>query len=268
MHHIIPETAILDPTDIGTLRLLAKLLNKKGAQFKLIDIDNFAFKVHLPKNCSLDDLITLFTQYYNEDIINTIPQSRVKDWYDTYRSEIYLYLAVFVVPTFLKQLSKATYHVYFNNLFTFTQLFEYLRSNGFVVTSTCRKFSGVYENIVHLKETREKVAILTELENDGKTKVLRVRKRLKKTAGNTKISRAPFKDQPTKELRQNTPDLRKRRISHLSKATLKVPVHLDCIACKRGKFGDSPPRKRVALGDIASNIGRTTKRKATIYGCK
>ncbi|KAL5331195.1 hypothetical protein ACEPPN_000724 [Leptodophora sp. 'Broadleaf-Isolate-01'] len=35
---------------------------------------------------------------------------------------------------------------------------------------------------------------------DGKTKVLRVRKRPKKTAGNAKVSRVPFGDEPTKEL--------------------------------------------------------------------
>ncbi|KAL5325054.1 hypothetical protein ACEPPN_006176 [Leptodophora sp. 'Broadleaf-Isolate-01'] len=35
---------------------------------------------------------------------------------------------------------------------------------------------------------------------DGKTKVVRVRKRLKETAGNAKVSRKPFGNQPTKKL--------------------------------------------------------------------
>jgi hypothetical protein len=134
-----------------------------------------------------------------------------------------------VVPTLLNQLPKATYHVYLDNLFTSTQLLEYLRSEGFAATGTCTVSSGVHEDIVYLKKTQERganampwgttVAIPTESENvvhtgfqdaafalamsifwDGKTKVLRVRKRPKETAGNAKISRAPFQDRPTKAL--------------------------------------------------------------------
>jgi hypothetical protein len=112
----MPEIAVPDPTDLGTLRPLAEPLNKKGAQFKPMEIDDFDFEVHLPESCSPDDPITLFTQYYNEDMIDTIvsatnsyqpalepyelkPQSRFKDWYNTCRSEIYLYLAVCIYMT-------------------------------------------------------------------------------------------------------------------------------------------------------------------------
>jgi hypothetical protein len=300
-----------------------------------------------------------------------------------------------VVPTLLAQLPKASYHVYLDNLFTSTQLLEYLRSQGFAATGTCRTSSGVHEDIVKLKKTREKganampwgttVTIPTESENvlhigfqdsafalamstfwDGKSTVLRVRKRPKETAGNAKISRAPFGNQPTKALDipelydaynhymgavdlgdqlqghngglrrirrgpiqalhqymllvvlsncylitrysgyelknvslrsqddfrlqvvnalitmgRDVPDLRKRRISQLSRVTVEVPLHshelikmttaqrrVDCVACKGVRFGDGPPPKRVALGNIARNLGRTTKRKATMYGCK
>jgi hypothetical protein len=101
---------------LGTLRPLAEPLHARGAQFKPMEIDDFDFEIHLPEDCSPDDPITLFTQYYNKDMIDAIvlatnsyqpalqphelkPYSRVKDWYETCRSEIYLYLAVCIYMT-------------------------------------------------------------------------------------------------------------------------------------------------------------------------
>lgn len=96
-------------------------------------------------------------------------------------------------------------------------------------TGTCRITSGVVQDLVDLKKQREKganampwgethtfptesgvvnqtgfqdgaFALLMSTYWDGKTKVLRLQKRPKETAGNAKISRAPFGNETTKEL--------------------------------------------------------------------
>jgi hypothetical protein len=61
-----------------------------------------------------------------------------------------------IIPALLKLLPKASYYVYLDNLFTSNQLLEYLQKEGFAATSTCRKLSGVIQDIVTLKNTREK----------------------------------------------------------------------------------------------------------------
>ena len=79
-------------------------------------LDEFDFEIYLLENCSPEDLITLFMQYYTPNIVNTIvlttnsyeiallidkdkPNSRVKDQFNTCRSEIYLYLAFCIYMT-------------------------------------------------------------------------------------------------------------------------------------------------------------------------
>jgi hypothetical protein len=100
---------------------------------------------------------------------------------------------------------------------------------GIAATGTCRVTSGVVQELVDLKKTREKGAnampwgelhafpTASNLVNqtgfqdgafalamstfwDGKKKVLRTRKRPKQTAGNAIVSRRPFGDHSTKAL--------------------------------------------------------------------
>jgi hypothetical protein len=69
----------------------------------------------------------------------------------------------------------------------------------------------------------------------------------------------------------------KRRISHMSTdaqsspATehemVKMECRKDCVCCKGLRLGDRP-QKRMALGEIAANQGRESKRTCTIYSCK
>ena len=66
------EYATHDPTDVGTLRPNAEPLQNTGATFHPIELEDFDFEVHLPEDCSPEDPISLFTQYYNEDIIDVI----------------------------------------------------------------------------------------------------------------------------------------------------------------------------------------------------
>jgi hypothetical protein len=296
-----------------------------------------------------------------------------------------------VVPHLLKSLPEATYHVYVDNLFTSPKLFEHLRSMNMAATGTCRLTSGVVQELVDLKKTREKgknampwgttYAFPTEsnLVNqtgfqdgafalamstywDGKKKVFRVRKRPKQTARNAKVSRAPFGDLPTKGLwipelynaynqhmgavdlgdqlqgrnrglrrirrgpiqtlyqylllvvlsncylicrysgydvetvnmrnqddfrmqivealiamGEDAPGPRKRRHSGVFREAYETPVHShelvkmatrsNCAACRGRSFWDQP-RKRVALGEIAANNGRTSTRSCSSYGCK
>jgi hypothetical protein len=69
----------------------------------------------------------------------------------------------------------------------------------------------------------------------------------------------------------------KRRISHISQVTNKVPIRehelvkldtrRECVSCKGLRYGDRP-KKRTALAEIAANQGRESSRSRTIYGCK
>ena len=69
----------------------------------------------------------------------------------------------------------------------------------------------------------------------------------------------------------------KRRISLISQAANQEPVQSHelikmgkrgyCMACKGLRFGDRP-RKRVALGEIASNMGRPSSKHSSSSGCR
>jgi hypothetical protein len=69
----------------------------------------------------------------------------------------------------------------------------------------------------------------------------------------------------------------KRNISKISQGANETPVQFhekvkmvkrgECVSCKGLRFGDRP-KKRVALGQIAANQGRESRRTDTIYGCK
>ncbi|KAL5326760.1 hypothetical protein ACEPPN_004449 [Leptodophora sp. 'Broadleaf-Isolate-01'] len=64
--------SVADPTDAGTLRPKLKVLPKAGTHFQPIKLDDFDYEVHMPEDCSLEDPISLFIQYYNSDIIKAI----------------------------------------------------------------------------------------------------------------------------------------------------------------------------------------------------
>ena len=66
------EPVVADTTDAGTLRPKLKPLPKAGTKFKPIQLNDFDFEVHIPEDCSLEDPISLFIQYYTPDIIDTI----------------------------------------------------------------------------------------------------------------------------------------------------------------------------------------------------
>jgi hypothetical protein len=69
----------------------------------------------------------------------------------------------------------------------------------------------------------------------------------------------------------------KRRISQISQGAGQVPLGLHelvkmgkrgwCVACKGLRFGDRP-RKRIALREIASNMGRKSTNHQSSFGCK
>lgn len=64
----------------------------------------------------------------------------------------------------------------------------------------------------------------------------------------------------------------KRAFAHTDSEGLKVPLYQhshikmltrkDCISCKGGRHSDRP-LKRVALGEIAANLGRSSKRRTS-----
>ncbi|KAL5331212.1 hypothetical protein ACEPPN_000741 [Leptodophora sp. 'Broadleaf-Isolate-01'] len=57
----MPEHAVQDPTDAGTLRPNAEPLQRTGTTFHPMELEDSDFEVHMPENCSLEDPITLFT---------------------------------------------------------------------------------------------------------------------------------------------------------------------------------------------------------------
>jgi hypothetical protein len=59
-------------TDKGTKRPNIKPLLKARHKFILIILSDFDFKITLPNNVFLDNLISLFTMYYTPEIIDTI----------------------------------------------------------------------------------------------------------------------------------------------------------------------------------------------------
>jgi hypothetical protein len=112
----MPEPVVADTTDAGTLRPKLKPLPKAGTHFQPMQLDDFDFEVHMPEDCSPEDPITLFTQYYNQSIVDTIVSatnsyqrevpdneaksgSRAAAWEPTCRKEIYLYLAFCIYMT-------------------------------------------------------------------------------------------------------------------------------------------------------------------------
>jgi hypothetical protein len=68
----MPEGTKPDLINRGTQRLNAPLLCKKKDKFILFKCLDFDFKITLPLNTSLDNLITLFTLYYTLKIIESI----------------------------------------------------------------------------------------------------------------------------------------------------------------------------------------------------
>jgi hypothetical protein len=48
---------------------------------------------------------------------------------------------------------------------------------------------------------------------------------------------------------------------------VKMEWKKDCVCCKGLRLRDRP-QKRIALGEIAANQGRESKRTCTIYSCK
>jgi hypothetical protein len=59
-------------TDKGIKQPNTKSLLKAEHKFILMILLDFDFKITLPNNVSLDNLISLFTIYYTLEIINTI----------------------------------------------------------------------------------------------------------------------------------------------------------------------------------------------------
>lgn len=105
----MPEQAEFDTTDQGSLRPKAPPLTKKGDPFDPMEIPDFEFDIMLPDTASPDDPITLFTLYYNPEMISKIvsninsyvrmpkdpekPWCRANKWYPTCDSDIYVYFA-------------------------------------------------------------------------------------------------------------------------------------------------------------------------------
>jgi hypothetical protein len=78
-------------------------------------------------------------------------------------------------------------------------------------------------------------------------------------------------------MRKGSDILPKRNISKISREANQVAVRShekikmvkrgECVSCGGLRFGDRP-KKRVALGEIAANQGRESKRSVSFYGCK
>ena len=72
-------------------------------------------------------------------------------------------------------------------------------------------------------------------------------------------------------------DKRKRSNTYTNTEGSIIPVYQhelehrgrkgDCMNCKGERYGD-PPRKRVALQQIAINLGRNSCRRSSVHGCK
>ena len=133
-----------------------------------------------------------------------------------------------VVLHLLDRLPPAKYHVYVDNLFTSTQLFELLRARGYGATGTCRMNSGIVSELVEIKKKDQKkdelpwgtlvsiptksglvnqlgwkdmaFALMMTTVHDAKGRVTCVRKRPKATSTSAKTARKPFGDQTTREL--------------------------------------------------------------------
>ena len=104
-----------DPTDRRTQRLITKPLRKKGDKFISLECPDFEFEITLLTDTSPDDPITLFTLYYNSEIIESIvchannvqrkaqdpskSNARANQWYLTCAGETYLYLAIRIYMT-------------------------------------------------------------------------------------------------------------------------------------------------------------------------
>jgi hypothetical protein len=106
----MPESATTDPTDAGTLRPIAPPLQKKGSKFQPLDCPDFDIELCIPEDVSLDDPISLFTQYYTPEIIQGIVEStnsyvklgkdkKPLKWTPTTAKEIYLYFAFLIYMT-------------------------------------------------------------------------------------------------------------------------------------------------------------------------
>lgn len=133
-----------------------------------------------------------------------------------------------VVPHLLHKLPPASYHVFLDNLFTSTNLFELLRQEGFAATGTCRKNAGVVQPLIDKKDEDKgktelqwgtQIAYPTPSGNvlqtgwkdnafaltmttffTGKEEVIRERKRPRESSSKAKTARKPFGNKPTKKL--------------------------------------------------------------------
>jgi hypothetical protein len=139
-----------------------------------------------------------------------------------------------VVPFLLNLLPKIPgfqYVVWLDNLFTSTNLLNYLRTLGYGATGTCRTNSGICQDFVdkktkdskvdniswgstfqepttnnHIVQTAWKdnalVLLMSTIHeaSDPQNTVIRLRKRPKSTSTSAKTARKPFGDRPTKKL--------------------------------------------------------------------
>jgi hypothetical protein len=135
-----------------------------------------------------------------------------------------------VVPHLISKLPTAKFHycVYLDNLFTSTKLLKVLRDRGIGATGTCRKNSGISEDLAQKKaidkskdeipwgtlfvrpSEDQQICFLAWKDNalvlfqstitDGQSTITRERKRPSETSSAAKTARVPFGDSPTKKL--------------------------------------------------------------------
>ena len=119
------------------------------------------------------------------------------------------------------------YHVFLDNLFVSTKFVQYARSQGVAVTSTCRTDASMFKELLDLYKMDRKDVIpwgetysmytpnrevcqigwkdqafvlIMSSQMSGDQRVLRRRKRPKKTSSKAKTARTPFGDSTTKLL--------------------------------------------------------------------
>ena len=126
-----------------------------------------------------------------------------------------------LINRLLKPPQGSGYHLFLDNLFVSTKFVEYARSQGVIVTRTCRTDGGVIQELLDLKKKDDKDVIpwgetySMPIENgqvchigwkdqafvlmmssfmSGDERVIRTRKKPKETSFKAKIARAPFTD--------------------------------------------------------------------------
>jgi hypothetical protein len=133
-----------------------------------------------------------------------------------------------IVPHLLHQLPPASCHVFLDNLFTSTSLFELLRNKGLAATGTRRRNAGVVQSLLDKKDAdkgENELGWGTQLNypvpsgkvlqtgwkdiafaftmttfSTGKEKVIRKRKRPRESSSKAKTARKPFGNKAEKKL--------------------------------------------------------------------